>query len=262
MKFHHSKFNEWLHRSAVSCSDHPLRYQHDNADFLLVAMLKLKSGAGIDKDTLSLQPTLNIDLNYLNEAARINLTRMASATEPYLSFIKGKATKGSVTDYFRKALSCENFTNSRHHTEQVIRAATAFVDSRTDFTSEEAKAVEKIDMRRRLYECFAANPVEVVLQTLAASIMPGEPQDFVDFVRTGPQADQFHINDSFKPEKSVFGRLKRLRGKMGSISVAFDVDDVQAKRVRYDSQTGTLVLSNPSTDLIAEIQKYDNTAVA
>lgn len=227
-----------------------LRYQHDNTDFLLVAMLKLKPGAGIDEQTLSLQPTLNIDLNLLHEAARINLTRLSSATEPYLSFIKGKAKKGDVTEYFRTALACENFTNSSHHTDQLIKAADAFVAARADLPLENEKREERTQMRKRLYDCFANNTDEVVLPTLAAAIMPSSPQDFLNFVRTGPQAAQYQINDSFKPHLPTYNKIRRITGKIGaSVSVGFNVDDVQAQRVYYDPAIDGLVLKSPSEQL-------------
>ena len=228
-----------------------LRYQHDNSDFLLVAMLKLKSGAGIDEQTLNLQPTLNIDLSRLHEAARINLTKLATTTEPYLSFIKGKAKKsGDVTDYFRNALACENFTTSSHHTAQLIKAADAFVDAREDLATPEAKREERVLMRRRLVECFANNSIEVVLPTLAAAIMPSSPDDFVDFVRTGPQADQYQINDAFTPHKATYNKIRRFTGKIGaSVSVGFDVADIQSQRVYYDPQVDGLVLKSPPEHL-------------
>lgn len=223
-----------------------LRYQHDDHDFLLVAMLKLKPGAGIDEQTLSLEPTLNIDLSRLHEAARINLTRLATATEPYLSFIKGKAKKGDVTEYFRDALACENFTSSSHHTDQLIKAADAFVAARPDLGTPEAKREEKTHMRRRLVECFANNADDVVLHTLAAAIMPSSPQDFIDFVRTGPQADQYQINDSFKPHRATYNKIRRISGRIGgSVSVGFDVADVQTHRVYYDAAVDGLVLKSP-----------------
>ena len=228
-----------------------LRYQHDNNDFLLVAMLKLKPGAGIDEQTLNLEPTLNIDLSRLHEAARINLTKLATATEPYLSFIKGKAKKtGDVTDYFRDALACENFTKSSHHTDQLIKAADAFVAAREDLVTPEAKREEKMRVRQGLVECFANNPVEVVLLTLAAVIMPSSPDDFVAFVRTGPQADQYQINDSFMPHKATYNKIRRITGKIGgSVSVGFDVADVQSQRVYYDPAVDGLVLKFPSEHL-------------
>src|SRR5690606_18297485 len=44
-----------------------LRYREPPNEFLLIAMLKLKPGAGIDENSLGLLPTLNIDLDLLNE---------------------------------------------------------------------------------------------------------------------------------------------------------------------------------------------------
>lgn len=97
-----------------------LRYHADAQDFLLVAMLKLKEGAGVDAETLDLKATLNIDLAHLNEAARVNLTRWRANEQPHLTFIKGRAKSAPVSDYFRDALACTNFTDSKHHTEKVI----------------------------------------------------------------------------------------------------------------------------------------------
>lgn len=235
-----------------------LRYQHDSSDFMLIAMLKLKAGAGIDETTLTLQPTLNIDLNLLHEAARINLTRLAANVEPYLSFIKGRSKHGKVTDYFRKALSCENYTNSKHHTEQLMKAANAFVAARSDLTTDEERNAARIEMHKRVSDCFAANPEEVVIPTLAAAIHPASPQDFVDYIRTGPDASQYQINDAFKPDKTTYGRWKRLKGSMGSVTVAFDVDDVKQQRVKYDQASNTLILKNPSAKLVSDIKQYDN----
>jgi nucleoid-associated protein len=226
-----------------------LRYSEGNSDFLLVAMLKLKPGAGIDEDSLSLEPTLNIDLGLLHEAARINLTRLSSDTQPYLTFIKGRKQKGDVTEYFRTALACENFTSSRHHTEQVIKAANAFADSRQDLSTPQEKYSEKIDMRRRLHTCFASNSQEVVLDTLAAAIMPRQPSDFVNFVRTGPSASEYQINDAFKPHRSSYRKLYRITGAIGTISVGFDVSDVQAQRVYYDANIDALIIKSPTDSL-------------
>lgn len=220
-----------------------LRYTQSGESFLLVAMLKLKPGAGIDETTLTLQPTLVIDLNLLHEAARINITKWRSAEEPYLSFIKGR-TSGDVTAYFREALACQNFTNSSHHTATVIRAADDFVAAREDLDLQ-GKITERTAMRSRLYECFSANQNEVVLPTLAAAIMPSDPQQFVDFLRTGPLASQYQVNDTFKPHRQEFNKLRRITGRIGSISVGFDVSDVQEGRVYYDADADGIVLKNP-----------------
>ena len=45
---------------------------------------------------------------------------------------------------------------------------------------------------------------------------------------------------------------------MGSISIAFDVDGVKQKRVKYDPASNTLILKNPSAKLVSDIKQYDN----
>ncbi|TDS73432.1 nucleoid-associated protein [Comamonas sp. JUb58] len=234
-----------------------LRYQHDGNDHLLIAMLKLKPGAGVNEDTLSLEPNLNIDLSQLHEAARINLTRLDSQVEPYLSFIKGKRTKGAITEYFRNALSCQNFTSSSQQTEILIKAADAYVEARQDLTTTEEKRSERIEMRQRLVQCFASNSDEVVLMTLAASIAPASPQEFLDFIKSGPQAEQFPVNDTFTPHKGTYNKLKRFTGKIGgSVSVGFDISDIQEHRVYYDPAIDGLVLKSPTEHLKKVIQEY------
>lgn len=234
-----------------------LRYQHDGNDYLLIAMLKLKPGAGVNEDTLSLEPTLNIDLSQLHEAARINLTRLATQVEPYLSFVKGKRTKGSVTEYFRNALACQNFTSSSQQTDLLIKAADAYVEARQDLSTVEEKRSERIEMRQRLVQCFASNSEEVVLMTLAAAIAPTAPEEFLDFIRTGPQAEQFPVNDTFTPHKSTYNKLRRFTGKIGgSVSVGFDISDIQEQRVYYDPAIDGLVLKSPTEHLKKAIQEH------
>jgi nucleoid-associated protein len=221
-----------------------LRYEQDGVEFLLIAMLKLKAGAGIDEATLSLQPTLNIDLKLLHEAARVNLTRLASNTQPYLTFVKGKAKQGDITEYFRKALACVTFTDSKHHTDQLIKAAEAFVAARADLNPEQ-KAEERMQMRKRLSECMQQNSLQLVIGTAAAAIRPEGPDEFIQFLQS-PQAADFHIDHSFQPHKATYRRLYRITGKIGqTISVAFDVEDVQTHRVSYDAGLNSIILTNP-----------------
>src|SRR5690606_12834974 len=115
-----------------------------------------------------LEPTLNIDLHLLNEAARVNIARLNAQEEPYLTFIKGSRKQTAVTEYFRTALACTNYTNSAYHTEQLIKAAEAYVAQREDLGTEEAKQTERIEMRKRLYEFFNSSPDEITLSTAAA----------------------------------------------------------------------------------------------
>lgn len=225
-----------------------LRYSIDEHDMLLVVMLKLKAGAGIDDATLSLTKTLNIDLDHLHEAARINVTRWLGGQQPYLTFIKGRSSANDVSEYFRKALACTGFTDSKHHTEAILRAADEFVNARIDLDAA-GKQVERIAMRQRLYECLSSNFVEVPLITVAAAVHPNDPQNFVDHIKTKAVDGGYHIDDRFKPHRTTFQKLHRVKARFGTVQVAFDVEDVREERVRYDEQLDAVVLLNPPETL-------------
>jgi nucleoid-associated protein len=225
-----------------------LRYQVDAHDFLLVAMLKLKEGAGVDAETLDLKPTLNIDIAHLNEAARVNLTRWQAKEQPHLTFIKGRAKSAPVSDYFRDALACTNFTDSKYHTEKVIQAAKDFIEAQKWATPAEKKQAHQ-EMRARLVSCFEQSKIDVPLSTVAAAIHPDEPEDFLTFVQEKVGPDSYNLNDRFAPHRKSYIGLKRVSGKMGSVSVAFDVADVLAERVKYDPDMDSLVLASPSDEL-------------
>lgn len=232
-----------------------LRYADSNNDYLLVAMLKLKAGAGINEETLDLEPTLNIDVSLLHEAARINLNQYAAAAQPYLTFIRGRSRKGDVTEYFRAALACENYTDAKFHTAQLMKAAGDFVNAREDIENEADRKKERSEMRARLYECFSQNKSEVVLQTLAAAIMPSDPEEFLTFVRDSTVNEHYQLPHQFQPDKKTFSQLKRIQGRIGkTISLSFSVDDVQQSRVVYDPSSNAILLYEPSAELIRGIE--------
>lgn len=230
-----------------------VRYEHGGEDFLLVAMLKLREGAGIDDQSLELTPTLVIDTDKLHEAARLNLSRWDSGEVPYLTFIKGRGAD-EVTAYFRDALACDDYTSSRHHTKQVIAAAEAYV-AQVEGISESERKQRWHDVRGRLFECFSQSRDEVVLAAIAVAIEPQAPELFEAFVTTGDNAQNFSFSHQFKPEKTAYKGLKRVNGKMGTISVSFDIDDVTGRRVTYDESQDALLIHNPSDEIKRQVKE-------
>jgi nucleoid-associated protein len=234
-----------------------LRYREPPNDFLLIAMLKLKPGAGIDEDSLGLLPTLNIDLDLLNEAARINITRLQVNEEPYLTFIKGARKAAEVTEYFRNALACQNYTNAAEQTKQLILAADDFVKQREDLETEEQRQHERLDTRRRLFECLQQNRDEITLATAAAAIYPAEPNDFVTFSQAVVEGERkYKFDGRFKPDRKTAQSLRRISGSMGSVRVSFDVEDVRSGVIEYDPERDAIIIKQPSNKLKQEILEH------
>lgn len=230
-----------------------VHYTSGGDEFLLVAMLKLREGAGIDEESLDLMPTLVIDTDKLHEAARLNISRWQFGGEPYLTFIKGRGAD-EVTAYFRESLSCAVYTSSKHHTSQMIAAAEAYVSS-LPLLDQEGKKKVWGEVRERLFECFASNKEEVVLTAVAVAVDPSQPHLFEEYVTTGAGGSTFQVSHQFKPDRTTYTALRRIRGKMGTVAVAFEVEDVRQGRVAYDESSDALLVFGPSAELKKELME-------
>ncbi|WP_324062539.1 nucleoid-associated protein [Aeromonas caviae] len=226
-----------------------LRYTNLGRDWLLIAMLKLKPGTGIDEDKLVLNKTLSFDIKQLHEAARIDIEKWKSDEQPYLSFVKKRAGDDDVSKYFREALGCSEYTDSKKNTETVIEALEDYF---------EEKSVEqnvRIGIRQKLYEHCHTKREEgepVNLQSLSAILFDQEPEAFRDYVRDG----DYHVSDSFDPHTSTYKKLMRISKTFGNIKIGFSVQDVQRNIVDYDGKSDSLVIRNPPKALVEEIRKH------
>ena len=231
-----------------------LRYTSHGRDWLLVAMLKLRTGTGIDSQTLDLTDSLSFDISHLHEAARIDLERWKQNTQPYLSFIK-RRSREDVTQYFRLALGCTDYTDSRHNTRQAMNAVDAFGEAK-NWTPE-----QKQNARRAAFNYCDENGQRnehVNLSSLSARIFDQEPDAFANFVRE----EGYTVSETFSPHKDTYMRFQRISGRVGNVKLSFDVDDLLNDTIAYDAATNSLTVRGLSSTLRDEILKAQGNAPA
>lgn len=228
-----------------------LRYTSQERDWMLVAMLKLKPGTGVVEDTLELNDTLSFDIDHLHEAARVDIAKWQANTHPYLSFIKKRQGGEDVSHYFRNALGCTEYTDSKHNTQKMQEAVEAYCsDKQWDYE-------RKRQARQTVYEYCAEKEKRgepVVLTSLSAIIDDQEPEAFKDFVRD----KGYEVSETFRPHKATFTKLKRITRSFGTVKLGFDVQDISEGRVGYDDDNDCLVIKNLPQELIAEIKKHQS----
>lgn len=225
-----------------------LRYENQGRDWLLIVMLKLKTGTGIDEDSLELNESLAFDINHLHEAARIDLAKWQANEQPYLSFIKRSGRQDEVTRYFRLALGCTEYTDSKSNTDQALKAVDAYAADK-GWTPE-----QKREARRKTYEYFdekSRNHEPVNMIALSGIINDQEPDSFTEFVKK----NEFPVSETFEPHRKTYTRFKRISEKFGNVNVSFDVQDVLDGRVDYDAATENLVIGQPPVTLIKKINQ-------
>ena len=227
-----------------------LRYENQGRDWLLIVMLKLKPQTGINQRTLDLIETLVLDINHLHEAARIDLEKWKKNEQPYLSFVKKRGSQDEVTRYFRFALGCTEYMDSKHNTLQTMKAVDHFCNDK-NMTPEQKQNIRRItydycDLKRQSQE-----PVN--LTALSAQIQDQDPNAFLEFVKD----KEYTISEFFSPHRNSYNRFKRISSRIGSVKVSFDVDDIFNQTVIYVPETNSLFIKNIPRELIEEIQKVE-----
>lgn len=225
-----------------------VRYTNQGRDWLLIALLKLKDGVGIDEETLDLNNSLSFDISNLHEAARIDINKWLANEQPYLSFIKRRAGDSDISRYFRNALSCTEYTDAKHNTEVTIKAV-------EDFCEVKAWSAERTQSARdKLYNFCAEmkhNELPVNLGALSAHIDDQDPESFFMFVKESG----YEINDIFSPNPASYKKLMRVSRRFGSISVSFDVEDLRQETVKYRDDLDAIVILHPPKELLLDMRR-------
>lgn len=246
-----SVISELMSQQRFSTTSYPVFFRHTNQgrDWLLIAVLKLKEGVGIDENTLALNDSLFFDISNLREAARIDIEKWKVNQQPYLSFIKrGSGSNSESSKYFRDALSCLEYTDAKYNTDMAVKAVDDYCESQN------FDAQKRQSLRARVYEyCKEKKDADepVNLTSLSAMLNDQEPNSFISFVRE----KNYEVSETFSPNPESYKRLQRLSKRFGTISLGFDVDDLYSERIVYSSDDNSIVVRNPPSELVAEIKK-------
>lgn len=218
---------------------------HDEQDnrYLIVASLKNRPGF-IFNDDLELTDQEHVDLDHLHEMARIDLTAWRAGGARYLSFAKRRSSGDEFTRYFRDFIGCDEFTESRALTRNLLMAVHAYGNG--------APFDEKRRQRQAVFdyceEKRSANE-RIDLCALSARLSEETPEAFVQFLN---ENNQLAVGDDFKPDKNVYRSLRRFKGEDKRLSIAFDADQLGG-RVVYDGDAGTLLINDVPANLRAQL---------
>jgi len=225
-----------------------LRYENMGRDWLLIVVLKLKTATGIDRETLDLNDSLSFDISHLHEAARVDLEKWKNNEQPYLSFIKRSGRQDEVTRYFRLALGCTEYTDSKSNTDQALKAVDAYCVA-MEWTPE-----KKRDARQKTFNYFEEKRSQdqpVNLEALSGMLNDLEPKSFIEFVKE----KEFPVSESFEPHKKTYSRFKRISKSFGTVKISFDVQDVIDEKVDYDEKLKSVIIKDVPESLVQDIRK-------
>lgn len=246
--------SEQMKRSTFASGGYLLiiRLNIADKDWLIAAILKLKPGTAIEEDTKELIESLGLDVEHLHEAARIDINKWKENSHPYLSFVKKRSGKDDVTLYFRNALGCSDYTDSKYHTTQVMKAIDDYMEAK-DWSKD--KIIKTRQEIHRYFKLKTENKEPAILRSIAQTVDEKAPEVFEKYLVDG----DYGVNGNFEPHPKTYRRYKRVAGKLGNISISFDVSDVIDGKINYDKNSGNIIIpGGVESKLVKEIREYQN----
>lgn len=232
-------------------------YASDRYEYLLIALVRDKASIVFDND---LKPTevMEVNLDQLHQAARINISTFRKKQDSYLSFI-GSKDKGEITHYFSTAFGCTDVTPSRKSTGELIRAARDFCNQHAMAERKEEvveDVVSYLERQRSEKESANLNDIENLLD---AYIPPEQAETvagtFGSFANKGP----YNVSQEFQPHTSTINRFAKLKVKADNWNLEVSKrtlgDLASGKDIEFDEDNGRIIINRLPSKVVNQLRE-------
>ncbi len=243
-------------------------YKESNVDFLLIAMIKHRSGFQLDAN-LEPKDILELDMSKLHQSARINFSKYQSwrtkvnakelldedEDNTYLSFVNRRASNDAA-GYFIEALGCSKGISSARATTNALTATKRYLKDNKlgDYAARVKRRLEEF-----MYSRDAGLPVTLDdLLFEVSKLIPVEKHKSLENYKAYLNGEEGKVPATFEVSRKALKAKIRISG--GSDELGWHVDFDRNKlgtndnaKVYFDSSKKTLTLSQLPADMIAAI---------
>lgn|GEM_PF-934305 len=234
------------------------QYGDERYDYLLVALVRDKTALALDAD---LKPTeiMQINLDQLHQAARINLTNFRKGQDSYLSFI-GSQKKDDITQYFSNAFGCTDVTPSRKSTGELIRAARDFCNEHQLYEQKDQVVEDVVSyLERQKVDKQTASLPE--LDQVFDAYLPAEKleQEGVGSFSKFANGEPYEVSQEFQPHTSTINRFAKMKAKADNWQLDFSKRSLgemdSNKEIEFDEDSQTLTLRRLPSKVVNQIKE-------
>lgn len=246
--------------SAIAASGGYIIFTHygdERYDYLLVALVRDRQSLMLD-DNLAPAEVMEINLDQLHQATRINMTNFKKGRDSYLSFI-GSKEKSEITQYFSTAFGCTDVTPSRKSTGELIRAARDFCNEHELFEQKEQVVEDVVSyLERQRGEKQNANLPEI--EQVFTNHIPSEKLEelsgeFSKFANGEP----YQVSQEFQPHTSTINRFAKMKAKADNWQLDFSkrsIGEMNSNQdVEFDEENQTITLRRLPTRVVKQLQE-------
>ena len=220
---------------------------------LLVALVRDKTGIAFN-DALMPTEVIEVNLEQLHQAMRLNIASYLDGSDGYLSFI-GTKSSGDLTHYFSKAFGCTEATPARQSTRALLQAARDFCSSK-QLEDKKSEVVEEVvgylEQQRSERQSATLNDIEKLFEPY---VHADDEEGFSSFAQDAP----YRVSKEFQSHRGTLTQMTRLALKDAQWQLNVNKQLLglagSGKAFEYDPSTQTLKIGRLSEGLIRQLQK-------
>lgn len=212
-------------------------YTLQNEEFVMTVMLNNKKQYNIN-DNLSIEEIFSLDIDKLDVANSVNVTRWDNNEETYLSFARGRK---DVSNYFKRFIGCTDQTSAKESSESLKRAFLDYLPQLELDTQEEENLRNQV-----LNYCYAQTrrKEDISLHHISSMISADEPDLFQEFAAS----EDYRVSSLIKGHNRTLKTLKFYVYRSKKLTIEFDSGLVN-ESIFYNPQTNELRITNLPDDL-------------
>lgn len=216
-----------------------------NYEFLLILAINNKDGYVFNEEKLTIEDIKNIELNKIDIACQINITRLNdfvvnnnTDVKTYLSLIKGNK---ELSAYFIKFIGTANKTTSTESSTRLVNALEHYCKENNYSRDETVETKNRVSFYCK--NCVKEKK-EISLSAISALIDNENPNKFQEFAADENYAVDEIISGDPRVLRTI-GSVK-YKDKDGKLSVEFSNELLMNKQVLYDDKKKQLTIKNIS----------------
>lgn len=219
---------------------------NEKSFFTVITLLETK---GFTLENLSFQKIERLDLDRLHLAARIRLHDWNDeiSKDKYISFRIGKNSE--MRDYFQEFIGCEEFTAAKVETKSLVEAIKKCC---FDIYGDESDKVHEIlDLAGSYCKDSKDEEGKISIISLGKHLFP----DNDGYLLRIAQDEPYGLSERVSINNRGLQALRRFHGRNKKMSISFDSDLIQSRKVFYDEKKGSLTFYELPKDLKTSLDK-------
>ena len=204
------------------------RFEEASEVLLLIFMLNQQVGRAVDEATLSLRRSVNLQMEHLDLAARINITQWQLKRPEPISLIRGRK---EVSDYFKSFIGIHEPRTNTQATQELKRITDEWMEKHK-YEKDQREAVREhvVDYAKNR----GAKPVE--LDVIATLVDQDRYEEFFE------EANQAKLGAEFHVDRTSLKGWERVVYSEPDIRINFAKKLLLTKRVNYNPDKKTLLI--------------------